>query len=178
VNNALKTFFIFSIGVVALGAGYFANRMGSGPRSVNIPSAAAVAFASMELATLSGQKSKIADWKGKVIVVNFWATWCSPCREEIPALVRTQQKLGVQGVQIVGIAIDQLERVKPFSEQIGINYPVLLAETEGLELARAAGNEVGALPFTVVIDRQGKIVKGELGGVTEEKLEKLVRPLL
>ncbi len=127
---------------------------------------------------MEGKKNRISDWQGKVVVVNFWATWCAPCREEVPALVRTQVKLGPKGLQIVGIALDELERVKPFAVEMGVNYPILLAGVEGLELVRAAGNEIGALPFTVFIDRSGKVIKAELGGVNEEKLEKLILPLL
>ncbi len=178
LNALLKALLIAAVAAIALSAGYFVHRV-SETRSVKVPGQqSSIAVTSAQLPDLHGKQRRVSDWQGKVVVVNFWATWCAPCREEIPVLVRTQTKLGSKGLQIVGIALDELERVKPFSMEMGINYPILLAGIDGLELARAAGNEIGALPFTVFIDRSGRIVKAELGGVNEEKLEKLLMPLL
>lgn len=130
------------------------------------------------LTGLDGASQRLDQWQGKVVVVNFWATWCAPCREEIPALIRVQAQLGPQGVQVVGIAIDRAEKVRPYAAEMGINYPLLLGELDAMDLARAAGNELGGLPYTVVIDRAGSIVHTTLGGVTEAKLHKMLRPLL
>jgi hypothetical protein len=79
---------------------------------------------------------------------------------------------------VIGIAVDQLDKVKPYAAEMGINYPILIGELDAIELARQAGNELGALPFSVVLDRQGKAVHGELGRITEDKLGALVQPLL
>ncbi|MFN0313744.1 MAG: TlpA disulfide reductase family protein [Burkholderiales bacterium] len=169
---------IAAVAAAALSAGYFV-RQGSETAAVKVPGQdSSAAVTSTRLPDIHGKQTRISDWKGKVVVVNFWATWCAPCREEIPALVRTQQKLGPKGLQVVGIALDDLARVKPFSVEMGVNYPLLIAGIDGLELVRLAGNEAGALPFTVFIDRSGRIVKAELGGVNEAKLEKLLLPLL
>jgi thiol-disulfide isomerase/thioredoxin len=130
-----------------------------------------------ELPDIGGRKQRLAQWKGKVLVVNFWATWCAPCKEEIPALVSAQARLGGKGLQIVGIAIDQVDMVKPYAAQMRMNYPVLIGELEVMELARSSGNTVGGLPYTVVLDRTGKIVRTELGGMTESKLEEMVAKL-
>jgi thiol-disulfide isomerase/thioredoxin len=112
------------------------------------------------------------------MVVNFWATWCAPCRKEIPAFVRIQDKLGSRGVQIVGIAIDQPDKVKPYAAEMKINYPVLVGELEAMDLARQAGNEMGGLPFTVILDRSGQAARVELGVLDEAKLSRLLEPLL
>ena len=130
------------------------------------------------LPDLAGRAQRLDQWRGKVVVVNFWATWCLPCRDEIPAFIRAQQKLAPYGVQIVGIAIDQPDKVKPFASEMGINYPVLIGELDAMDLTRQAGNRFGGLPFTVLLDRSGKLVSTQLGGITEEKLDQLVRPLL
>jgi thiol-disulfide isomerase/thioredoxin len=120
----------------------------------------------------------VEQWKGSPLVVNFWATWCQPCREEIPALMRVQRKYQANDVQVVGIAIDQADKVKAYAVEMGIGYPLLIGELEALDLTRHAGNQVGGLPYTVVFDRAGQIHATQLGGITEEKLDGLLKPLL
>jgi thiol-disulfide isomerase/thioredoxin len=117
-------------------------------------------------------------WRGQVLVVNFWATWCAPCREEIPVFVRLQERHGARGLQFVGVAFDQPDKVAEFAREFRINYPLLLGGTDIMELMREAGNRAGVLPYTLVIDRQGNVVSREPGGVKESKLESLVQPLL
>jgi thiol-disulfide isomerase/thioredoxin len=142
------------------------------------PPATAAGLMQAALPDLTGQAQPLSQWKGSVLVVNFWATWCAPCREEIPALIQVQDKLGPKGLQIVGIAIDQAERVKPYAAQMGINYPILVGELDAMDLVQQAGNQLGGLPFTVILDRSGKPVRSELGGLNQEKLERIVQPLL
>ena len=121
------------------------------------------------LPDLAGQSQPLSQWKGRILVVNFWATWCAPCREEIPALIEVQNSLGPKGLQIVGIAIDQAERVKPYAAEMRINYPILIGELDAMDLAQQAGNQLGGLPFTVILDRSGKPVRTELGGLEPGK---------
>ncbi|MDN5935889.1 MAG: TlpA family protein disulfide reductase [Nitrosospira sp.] len=125
-----------------------------------------------------GTNQSISQWRGKVMVVNFWATWCGPCREEIPEFIELQKRFSDQGVVFVGIAVDQKEKVAAFSKEIGINYPVLVGGMNAMALAGAAGNLQGALPFTVVIDRGGKIAGTKLGRLSQSKLESMLKPLL
>jgi thiol-disulfide isomerase/thioredoxin len=138
---------------------------------------AAAGLMTARLLDLEGRPQAIEQWRGKVLVVNFWATWCAPCREEIPAFIRTQEKWGTKGLQIVGIAIDEKDKVRPYAAELKINYPILIGGLDGIELARQAGNRLGGLPFTVVFDRRGEVVHSQLGGVNEQKLEALVQPL-
>jgi thiol-disulfide isomerase/thioredoxin len=120
----------------------------------------------------------LAQWRGKVMVVNFWATWCPPCLKEIPDFVRLQTRYGDQGVVFVGLAIDDKDKVAGFVSKFGMNYPVLIAQKEGLNLARDAGNRLGALPFTVIIDRHGRTARVELGELDENKLAPILDSLV
>ena len=120
-----------------------------------------------------------SEWLGKVVVVNHWATWCGPCREEIPLLVEFNELMASQGVQVLGIAHDQLDAARRFGDEVGMDYPSLVAVIEGQKLLAAQGNDKsGALPFTVVFDRDGKISTTKLGIVTMEELQSMVQPLL
>ncbi len=136
-----------------------------------------VLFAST-LKGLDGQQQTLDQWRGRVLVVNFWATWCAPCREEIPVFIEFQRKYADRGVQFVGIAVDQIERVRPYARDIGINYPVLIGGMEAIDLARSVGNRAGVLPFTLVIDRQGAVSQAMIGIVKPERLQEIVTPLL
>lgn len=130
------------------------------------------------LPDLRDQNQALSQWRGKVMVVNFWASWCEPCRKEIPEFIELQEKFGDNGLVFIGIAVDQKERAAAFSKEIGINYPVLVGDMKAMMLAEAAGNRQGALPFTVVIDRNGKITGTKLGSLSRSKLESMFKPLL
>lgn len=125
-----------------------------------------------------GGAVKLSDLKGRWVLVNFWATWCAPCREEIPVFVRMQERHGPKGLQFVGIAIDRPEQVAAFAREFGINYPVLLGGLDTMELMRQTGNRPGVLPFTLVLDRSGRITSQTLGEIKEVKLENVIQPLL
>lgn len=127
---------------------------------------------------LVGNQTSLAQWRGKVLVVNFWATWCTPCREEIPDFIRLQREFGDKGVQFVGIAVDQADKVTLFSNEFQINYPLLIGNYGALDLAKRVGNRISALPFTVVLDRNGRLVHRQLGILKVDKLRSLFGELL
>jgi len=127
---------------------------------------------------LSGGTETLEQWRGRVLVVNFWATWCAPCREEIPLFIRMQKRYGARGLQFVGIAIDRREPVSAFQREFGMNYPVLLGGLETMELMRSMGNRAGVLPYTLMIDRAGRLANQTLGGLKEGPLEALLASLL
>lgn len=120
----------------------------------------------------------LAQWRGKVTLVYFWATWCKPCRTEVPTLIAFYEKYRSRDLAIVGIAIDQTDKVRKFAEEYNINYPVLIGGNDALDLARRMGNGLGGLPFLVVIDRKGHLVSTQLGQFTDGLLEQAVAPLL
>jgi thiol-disulfide isomerase/thioredoxin len=127
---------------------------------------------------LDARPRKLSEWQGRVLICNFWATWCTPCREEIPMLVALRGKYGSQGLEIVGIAIDQVVKVREFSASFKISYPVLVADSGALDLMKELGNPGGGLPYTVVVDRKGELVHRQLGLLKQAEVEALVVPLL
>jgi thiol-disulfide isomerase/thioredoxin len=135
-------------------------------------------FWATQLPDLQNRAQALKQWQGKVLVVNFWAPWCPPCRKEIPDFMRLQERHGQTGLQFVGIALDEPDKVTTFVDETGINYPILLGAEEAAALSMASGNRLGGLPFTVVFDRRGNAVATLTGGVTEARLEALVKPLL
>ena len=126
---------------------------------------------------LNGQHQPLSQWRGKVLVVNFWATWCPPCREEIPGFITLQRELSGKDVQFVGIAIDQGNKVNDFARGLGMNYPLLLGEDSAFELQNRLGNQSGVLPFTVVIDSTGRLVIRHAGGLSADQLRATLLPL-
>lgn len=163
------------VALTALGAGVWVSesRHGTAPK-VN-PSEVLLG---LSLPDLENKIQRLSQWRGKVMVVNLWATWCAPCREEIPMFVKMQQKYGAQGLQFVGISIDQADKTAEFSRNFGINYPSLIGTFDTVEISHQAGNTRRVLPFTIIFDRKGRIVATKLGGLTQEKLEAVVNPLL
>jgi len=127
---------------------------------------------------LRGKSWAIEQWRGRVLVVNFWATWCPPCREEIPLFVRMQDRYRSRDLQFVGIAIDQPEKVAEFAREFKVNYPMLVGGVETMELMRQAGNRAGALPYTLIMDRKGNLIAREAGGLKEPRLLEILAPLL
>lgn len=128
--------------------------------------------------TADGQDRKLAGWQGKLLVVNFWATWCPPCIEEIPEFSRAQTQYSVNGVQFVGIAIDDAANVVEFSKKTPAAYPLLIAPPEMPGLIAKLGNQQQGLPFTIIISRDGKLRSIHVGRLTEEELTKQLAPLL
>ena len=136
------------------------------------------AVLALVLPDVEGRQQALAQWRGKVLVVNFWATWCGPCREEMPQFIAVQQRDGMKGVQFVGIAVDQADKVREFANEIGLNYPALIGGFGAIELSKALGNDLAALPFTIVVDRAGKVAHTQLGPLKAIQLDDLLRTLL
>lgn len=177
-----KSFLFVAVALLALASGFLFRSQEPGvPLTRDVPTSAGAAAnpaLQVSLATLDDGKASLAQWQGKVLVVNFWATWCAPCRKEIPEFVKMQTELEAKGLQFIGIAIDDAEAVRTYAKQIGINYPILVGELDATELGRALGNEMGGLPYTVVFDRGGRVVKTLLGGTNEAHLTPILQPLL
>lgn len=179
----LKQLFIYALlATLAITTGFMlrSQLMGGGSQAISSEQSkrGAQALFSTALPDLQEVQQSISQWRGKVMVVNFWATWCTPCREEIPEFIEAQKKFGEQGLVIVGIAIDQPDKVKMFSDEFKINYPVLVGSINSWSLLEATGNKQSALPYTVVLNRAGEIVDTYLGRMDLKKLESQIVPLL
>ena len=126
---------------------------------------------------LDGRPRRLIDWKGRALLCNFWATWCAPCREEIPLLVAAKQKSLPSRIELVGIAIDSVDKIREFSTTYKINYPVLVGDAGTVGLLRSLGNRAGALPYTLALDANGAILKRHLGALTEADLRQVLASL-
>jgi thiol-disulfide isomerase/thioredoxin len=121
-----------------------------------------------------GTRLVLADFRGKPLLVNFWATWCPPCVRELPLIDRFQNDQRARGWQVVGIAVDNLQPVREFLQKRPVGFGVGLAGIEGVDLSRRLGNSGGALPFSVVFDRRGDVVQRKLGVIQPEDLAQWV----
>ncbi len=134
-----------------------------------------------ELQGLDGKKHRLADWKGKVIMLNFWASWCAPCQYEIPDLVSYQKEWRQKGLQVIGIGLDEENKLRNVARTLGINYPVLiadLADSENSALLPQWGNSEQIIPYTVIISQTGRMVYIHRGRMGDEEFNFYVRPLL
>ena len=130
------------------------------------------------LPDLDGRLRSISEWDGKVIALNFWATWCPPCLKEVPEFVLLQTKYQAAGLQFIGVALQKPEEVRQFVAEHGMNYPVLTGELEVIKLAESYGNHIGALPYTVIIDRNGQVAHVKPGVLPTEEAESIINRLL
>lgn len=159
--------------LIALGLGMTARHLFP-PIEKNLVSA----LPEFNLPDLSGQQHNISEWRGKVLVINFWATWCPPCRKEIPDFIALQEQYAAQGLQFIGIAIEDRAVVAEYLAASKINYPILLGGENGLTLAHQLGNNVDAVPYTLVVDKQGQIIYRHPGEFSKEQIEEVIEPLL
>lgn len=137
------------------------------------------AFFSASLTGLDGQPVAMQTFRGRPLIVNFWARWCAPCREEIPELIRLRDARGADGIEVIGVALEsQVEGVREFATANDMRYPVVLAAKQGIPLMKALGNAPGGVPYTVYIGRDGKAVGSKLGIVRRADLEVAAQALL
>ncbi len=172
-----RSFFTILVAVIAFTGGLSVRWLMSAPANPAEP-VNQQSFRDFSLTDLDGNLHSTKEWQGKVMIINFWATWCPPCLKEMPAFSGLQKEFGPKGLQFIGVAIDEAESVKDFFQRTPINYPVLLGENQGTKIAHDLGNIVNTVPFTVIVDKQGHIVKSHMGELPREKLLEIVKPLL
>lgn len=171
---------LFAVAVLSLGLGIGAAYIMNPPDNPNAAAMGRVQTAAVDfrLPDLQGKMRHSKEWQGNVMLVNFWATWCPPCVREIPLLINLQETSEKYGLQIVGIAVDEAEKVKAFAEEKGINYPVLIGDASGSALAKQYGNSHGGLPYTVIFDHNGQIRRVFSGEIHQEETLNALHPLL
>lgn len=133
---------------------------------------------SFTLGASDGRVVSASDFDGRVLLVNFWATWCEPCRREMPMLDALHEELADDGLAIVGIALDDVARARAFADGLGIDYTILVGAGDVLAAGAAWGNRAGLLPYTVLVDRQGVVRWTHLGELEREPLRTRVEALL
>ncbi len=174
---------LLAVAVVAAAGGYFV-AMQLAPQPASAPRAAPEATLlgqrrpDFEHVDASGRAVSAAEFDGKVLLINFWASWCEPCVEEMPMLSRLQQEHRARGLRVLGIALDDPERAAAFSGEMGLSYPVLLGGTDVVLTGRRYGNASGMLPYSVLVDREGAIRWLQLGVLDEQALLERLTPLL
>lgn len=144
--------------------------MGPGAASLQFSPAIGKARPTFELPDLQGNIHTIDEWNGNVVLINFWATWCPPCRREIPGFIEVREQLHSRGFEILGIAIDDSRAVKQYIAEIGVNYPVLVGKADASDVARQLGNGMGALPYSVLVDRDGVVRFAKAGELSPKTL--------
>ena len=129
------------------------------------------------LTHVDGSERRLSDWDGESRLVNFWATWCGPCRREIPLLIQLQTDKPEKRLQVIGVAVDFMEEVRAYAEDARFNYPILVGQADVVIAARRYGNSTGMLPFSVLVDAGGIIRWTRLGALDREELETQIHAL-
>ena len=168
----LRWLFI-TLAVLALGGGIAARVFYSSNKLFSL-----LLLPDFSLNDASGKQHNIIEWQGKIRIINFWATWCPPCIKEIPEFVFLQEQYASKGLQFIGIAIDDEVSVKEYLAKTKINYPILIADLEGIALAHQLGNSVDAVPYTLIVDQQGRIIHQHRGAFSKEQIMEVISPIL
>lgn len=169
---------VVAVAIAAAVAGFLVGgRHDTGQAALRTPISGAPLIA-LKLVDPAGNPATLADWKHEVLVVNFWATWCAPCREEMPEFSRVSESFASKGVQFVGIGVDTPQNVQRFAQETPVAYPLLIGAGDALQAASAVGNDLMALPFTAVLDRSRQVVQTKLGKMDRRELEDAIEHAL
>jgi thiol-disulfide isomerase/thioredoxin len=171
------------LGAIALvsllaGAGLFKLMQPLPVESVGASTVSAVELHSIPLTDLDGRQTLLKDWPGEILLVNFWAPWCAPCRREIPALIEIQRDYASHGVRVLGISFDGEEQVRRFAEEYQIDYPLFLTGNRSAMYNAAFDNPSGSLPYTALLDRNQRILFQHNGELTSQQMREQLDALL
>ena len=180
MKSVLRTLIVLAVAAAAAVAGLYAGQALNRPAQVpeGVTPDAAQRLLATALPDADGRMHTVSDWNGRVIVANFWATWCPPCIKEIPEFSEVARRYRDAPVQFVGLSIDSAENVRDFRERFDVPYPLLVGTSNTLGLAEAFGNSARALPFTVILGRDGAVADVTLGTLNEDQLVERIEGLL
>jgi peroxiredoxin len=178
-----NTTLILAVAVLATLAGLLTGRAlqqdpNQGPAAEGPETLLGQARPPFTLGASDGRLISAGDFDGQVLLVNFWATWCAPCREEMPMLNAVHERYSSAGLAVVGIALDDVQRAREFAESLGIDYTILVGAQDVMATGLAWGNRAGLLPYTVVVDRDGIVRWTYLGELKRDALLAQIEPLL
>ena len=169
-----RRWLLVAVTVLALAAGMLASRYWQPTQ----PAVTPLDYGETTFTDLDGRPAELSRWRGKVMLLNFWATWCPPCRDEIPLLNDAHERYAERGFTVVGVAIDDAAKVREFSDELFIAYPVLLGDRDSIDVMHRFGNRIGALPYSVLFDRDGTAVASKHGEFTRAELDALIESRL
>ncbi len=165
---------IVAVLLIALAVRYYL----SSPPTAETAAQTTKALFAASFTGIDGKPHAISQWKGKIIVANFWATWCPPCREEMPELSHLQEQYRNRGLIVLGISTDELDKIREFAKESPVSYPLLSGEISAMDVGLSLGNNKGVLPYTVIIKPDGNIAKAYFGRVNQALLEETLLPLM
>jgi len=168
MNRKLLLYIPIALLFCAIGAYFNLQRL-----TPAVPQAPAVAnLFAQSMVEASGKHAPLSQWRGKPLIVNFWATWCGPCVQEMPELNALHSEIVKKDIHVIGIGIDSQDSIMQFAQKYKISYPLYVAGTNGTSLLRQFGNDAGGLPFTVLIGADGQVKKMYLGSIKFDELRK------
>lgn len=135
---------------------------------------AVVDTGAITLTTLDGETVRLSDWRGRIVLVNFWASWCAPCRNEMPMLDEMAERYADQGFVVLGPALDTPEAARRAAQELGVRYPLFAGDAEIIAAMNALGDTLGALPFSVLLDREGRVLDRRSGELRREDVERWI----
>lgn len=161
-----------------LGLGWWQERQGTQAVRSQTGQQAVQQLLNLQLLDEQQQLQSLQQWRGKLLVINLWATWCPPCRAEMPGFVKLQQKYAQQNVQFIGLAVDDLAAVQRYGKETPVNYPLLMANEQVMPLFKQLGNHSGSLPYTLIIAPQGQPLRARQGYWPETLLDGVLKTTL
>ena len=175
--RAAATAAVTALALAACGNEPPENNLASAIETANAAVTTGDALVRFELPDLTGTVRQSSEWDGRPKLVNFWATWCAPCRREIPLLKKTQDKYTDLDLQVIGIAVDFAEDVAVYAEEAQFNYPVLVGQEDAMAVAEVTGEEFLGLPFTMVVAPSGELIATHTGEIVEEHIDRITEVL-
>ncbi len=160
--------------LVAIAAGGYLLQTYLQPAGPQVSGPVAEGKLDFTLADLQGNPRQLSEWRGQALLVNFWATWCAPCRREIPLLKQTQANQAEKHLQIIGVAVDFRDQVEQYAKDADFNYPILIGQEDAIAAAEASGIEFVGMPFTLVVAPDGSMIKAHIGEIVEAHIEQIV----